>query len=93
MKFIVEIPDDIVGWVNAEALNRQAIAKFMREELQDVGRRYGNLPELNREKIPGRDHEWRGFVFNDVKVTAEPVVKKSAAVRVKKTVDVVKLRR
>ena len=68
MKFIVEIPDDIVQWAQAEGINRQTIAKFMREELQLVSSRWGHSPELKRPKIPGQSHEWRGFIFNEARV-------------------------
>lgn len=68
MKFIVEIPDDTVQWANAEAVNRQQIAKFMREELQAIGTRHGHSPELNRAQIPGQSHNWRGFIFNEARV-------------------------
>lgn len=70
MKFIVEIPDDIIQWANAEGVNRQMIAKFMREELQKVGTRYGHSPELNRAKIPGQgdSHDWRAWILNLIKV-------------------------
>ena len=71
MKFIVDIPDDVVQWANAEAVNRQMIAKFMLEELQSVGSRYGHSPELGRPQIPGRSHEWRAFIFNYVRVIAQ----------------------
>ena len=71
MKFTVEIPDDVVQWANAEAVNRQMIAKFMREELQKVGSRYGHSPELGRPQTPGRSHEWRAFIFNYVRVIAQ----------------------
>ena len=68
MKFTVEIPDDTVQWANAEGVNRQTIAKFMREELQLVSSRWGHSPELKRPKIPGQSHEWRGFIFNEARV-------------------------
>lgn len=68
MKFTVEIPDDIIPWAQAEGVNRQMIAKFMREELHMVGSRHGHSPELNRAQIPGQSHEWRGFIFNDARV-------------------------
>ena len=68
MKFTVEIPDDTVDWANAEAVNRQMIAKFMREELQAVGSRWGHAPALHRPQIPGQSTEWRGFIFNAVRV-------------------------
>ncbi len=68
MKFTVEIPDDIVQWANAEGVNRQMIAKFMREELRSVSSRWGHSPTLNREQVPGESHEWRGFIFNEVRV-------------------------
>ncbi len=68
MRFIVEIPDDTVQWANAEAVNRQQIAKFMREELHAVARRFGHSPELQRPQIPGQSHEWRGFIFNEARV-------------------------
>lgn len=68
MKFIVELPDDTVQWAQAEGINRQTIAKFMREELQLVSSRWGHSPELNRPQIPGQSHEWRGFIFNEVRV-------------------------
>lgn len=68
MKFTVEIPDDTVEWANAEGVNRQTIAKFMREELQLVSSRWGHSPELNRSKLPGQSHEWRGFIFNEARV-------------------------
>ncbi len=68
MKFTVEIPDDIVQWANAEGVNRQMIAKFMREELQLIGTRHGHSPELGRGKYPGDDHEWRAWIFNLIRV-------------------------
>jgi len=68
MRFIVEIPDDTVQWANAEAVNRQMIAKFMREELRAVASRFGHSPELHRPQIPGQSHEWRGFIFNEARV-------------------------
>ena len=68
MKFTVEIPDDTVQWAQAEGVNRQMIAKFMREELHMVGPRHGHSPELNRAQIPGQSHEWRGFILNEVRV-------------------------
>lgn len=68
MKFTVEIPDDDVEWANAEAVNRQMIAKFMREELQGVGFRHGHAPELGRPQVPGQTTEWRGFIFNHARV-------------------------
>ena len=75
MKFIVEIDDRVVQYANWEAVNRQMIAKFMREELHRVGSRYGHSPELGRPQIPGESHEWRGFIFNGVTVKAEPAKK------------------
>jgi hypothetical protein len=71
LKFTVDIPDDVVGWANGEAVNRQMIAKFMREELRNVGTRYGHKPELGRPQTPGESHEWRGFIFNFVRVIAQ----------------------
>jgi len=68
MKFTVEIPDDTVQWANAEGVNRQTIAKFMREELRMVSSRHGHSPTLNRAQVPGESHEWRGFIFNEVRV-------------------------
>ena len=68
MKFTVEIPDDTMQWASAEGVNRQRIAKFMREELQAVSSRWGHSPTLNREQVPGESHEWRGFIFNEVRV-------------------------
>jgi len=68
MRFIVEIPDDTVQWANAESVNRQQIAKFMREELHAVASRFGHSPELHRPQIPGQSHEWRGFIFNEARV-------------------------
>lgn len=68
MKFTVEIPDDILQWANAEGVNRQMIAKFMREELRMVSSRHGHSPTLNRAQVPGESHEWRGFIFNEVRV-------------------------
>lgn len=68
MKFIVELPDDTVQWAHAEGVNRQTIAKFMREELQMVSSRFGHSPDLNRAQIPGQSHEWRGFIFNEARV-------------------------
>lgn len=73
MKFTVEIPDDIVQWAQAEGVNRQTIAKFMREELQLVSSRWGHSPDLKRPKIPGQSHEWRGFIFNEARVRITPV--------------------
>ena len=71
MKFTVEIPEDDLEWAQAEGINRQTIAKFMREELQAIGTRYGHSPELGKPQIPGRSHEWRGFIFNRVRVLAQ----------------------
>ncbi|KPL28073.1 MAG: hypothetical protein AMJ72_05375 [Acidithiobacillales bacterium SM1_46] len=71
MKFTVEIPDDIVQWAQAEGVNRQMIAKFMREELQLVGTRHGHTPDLQRVKLPGQSHEWRAWIFNLVKVRCQ----------------------
>jgi len=68
VKFVVEIPDDTIEWARAEGVNRQTIAKFMREELQMISSRHGHSPELNRLKIPGQSHEWRGFIFNEARV-------------------------
>lgn len=70
MKFTVEIPDDVIAWANAEGVNRQMIAKFIREELHLVGTRYGHSPELGREKVPGQgdSHDWRAWILNLVKV-------------------------
>jgi len=68
MKFTVEIPDDTVEWAQAEGVNRQSLAKFMREELQMIGSRHGHSPELNRPQIPGQSHNWRGFIFNEARV-------------------------
>ena len=70
MKFIVEIPDEDVMWANAEAVNRQMIAKFMRQELRQVGLRYGGVPQL-KDVGPGISHEWRGWIFNRVRVIAQ----------------------
>lgn len=69
MKFTVEIPDDIVYWANAEGVNRQMIAKFMRTELQAVGTRYGNT--VIQDAGPGRSHDWRGWIFNEARVRAQ----------------------
>ena len=68
MKFTVEIPDDVVDWANAEGINRQEIAKFMREELKAVGTRWGHTPSLGRPQIAGQSRNWRGFIFNNVRV-------------------------
>jgi hypothetical protein len=70
MKFTVEIPDDIVQWANAEGVNRQMIAKFIREELQNVGTRYGQSPDLGRPKFPGQgdSHDWRAWILNALHV-------------------------
>lgn len=68
MKFTVEISDDIVQWAHAEGVNRQMVAKFMREELRSVSSRWGHSPTLNREQVPGESHEWRGFIFNEARV-------------------------
>jgi hypothetical protein len=68
MKLTVEIPDDTVQWANAEGVNRQMIAKFMREELRSVSSRWGHSPTLNRAQVPGESHEWRGFIFNEARV-------------------------
>ncbi len=70
MKFTVEIPDDIVQWANAEGVNRQMIAKFIREELQNVGTRYGHSPDLGRAKFPGQgdSHDWRAWILNELHV-------------------------
>lgn len=74
MKFTVEIPDDTVQWAQAEGVNRQMIAKFMREELRAVSSRFGHSPELNRLQIPGQSHDWRGFIFNEARVRCPRVV-------------------
>lgn len=68
MKFTVEIPDDVIDWANAEGVNRQMIAKFMREELSSVGFRHGHAPSLGRPQIAGQSRNWRGFIFNEVRV-------------------------
>ena len=68
MKFTVEIPDDTVEWAQAEGVNRQTLAKFMREELQMMGSRHGHSPQLNRPQTPGQSHNWRGFIFNEARV-------------------------
>jgi hypothetical protein len=68
MRLIVELPDDTVQWANAEGVNRQTIAKFMREELHAVASRFGHSPELHRPQLPGQSHEWRGFIFNEARV-------------------------
>lgn len=68
MKFTVEIPDDIVRWAQAEGVNRQMIAKFMREELRMVSSRFGHSPKLKRPQVAGHSHEWRGFIFNEARV-------------------------
>ncbi len=70
MKFTVEIPDDIIQWANGEGVNRQMIAKFMREELQDVGTRYGHSPDLGRPKFPGQgdSKDWRAWILNMIRV-------------------------
>jgi hypothetical protein len=70
MKFTVEIPDDVIGWAHAEGVNRQMIAKFIREELKMVGTRHGGIPEL-RDVGPGRSHDWRAWLLNDIKVRAQ----------------------
>ncbi len=72
MRFTVEIPDDVVSWAHAEGVNRQMLAKFMREELKAVGTRHGGIPEL-RDVGPGRSHDWRAWVFNDVRVKAQKI--------------------
>ena len=74
MKLIVEIPDDVIQWANAEGINRQQIAKFMREELEQVGTRYGHAPELGRPKFPGQgdSQDWRAWILNIVKVRCTP---------------------
>ena len=82
MKFTVEIPDHIIEWVQAEGVNRQAIAKFMREELKAVGTRWGHAPTLGKPQEPGRTHEWRGFVFNNVRVLAQAGVRRPARQKV-----------
>ena len=70
MKFTVEIPDDVFQWANAEGVNRQMVAKFIREELQLVGTRYGHSPELGRGKEPGQgdSHDWRAWILNLIHV-------------------------
>jgi hypothetical protein len=70
MKFTVEIPDDVIQWANAEGVNRQMIAKFIREELQSVGTRYGHSPDLGRAKFPGQgdSHDWRAWILNALHV-------------------------
>lgn len=70
MKFIVEVPDDVFEWAKAEGVNRQMVAKFMREELRNVGTRYGGITDLY-EVGPGYSHEWRGWIFDDVRVVAQ----------------------
>jgi len=71
MKFTVEIPDDTVEWAQAEGINRQTLAKFMREELQMIGSRHGHAPQLKRQQIPGQSHDWRGFIFNEARVICQ----------------------
>lgn len=71
MKFVVEIPDDIVQWAQAEGINRQTIAKFMREELQMISSRHGHVTSLDREQLPGQSHNWRGFIFNEARVRCQ----------------------
>ena len=71
MKFTVEIPDDVLQWAHAEGVNRQTVAKFMREELHRVGSRYGHSPDLGRDKSPGESHEWRAWVLNEVRVRCQ----------------------
>jgi hypothetical protein len=70
MRFIVEIPDDVIQWANAEGINRQQIAKFIRDELEAVGTRYGHAPELGRPKFPGQgdSQDWRAWILNAVHV-------------------------
>ena len=68
MRLIVELPDDTVQWAKAEGVNRQQIAKFMREELHAVASRFGHSPKLDRPQLPGHSHEWRGFIFNEARV-------------------------
>jgi len=89
MKFTVEIPDDVIQWANAEGVNRQMIAKFMREELLDIGTRYGHSPDLGRPKFPGQgdSHDWRAWILNMVHVrcntaaSPQPVKKKKQSGR------------
>lgn len=69
MRFTVEIPDDVVGWAHAEGVNRQMMAKFIREELKKVGTRHGGIPQL-RDVGPGKSHDWRAWLLNDIKVRA-----------------------
>lgn len=68
MKLIVEIPDDTAEWAATEGVNRQTIAKFLREELRNIGTRHGHSPTLGRLQTPGESHEWRGFIFNEARV-------------------------
>lgn len=82
MKFTVEIPDDTIEWAQAEGVNRQTIAKFMREELQMIGSRFGHSPQLQRPQIPGQSHNWRGFIFNEARVRC-PRVKLPAVLSVR----------
>ena len=64
MKFTVEIPDRTFMRANAEGVNRQMVAKFLREELEQVCFRYG----FGRDR-KANPHEWRAFIFRQVKVT------------------------
>jgi len=75
MKFTVEIPDDTVEWAQAarKGVNRQTIAKFMREELQMIGSRHGHSPKLGRPQVPGHSFNWRGFIFNEARVRCSKI--------------------
>ena len=70
MKFTVEIPDDIIQWANGEGVHRNMLATFIREELQDVGTRYGQSPDLGRTKFPGQrdSKDWRAWILNMIHV-------------------------
>jgi hypothetical protein len=68
VKIVIEIPDDVVEWAHAEGVNRQMIGKFLREEILQIGRRYGDIPELGRRQHPGESHEWRAWIFNYARI-------------------------
>lgn len=68
MKIVIEVPDETIEWAHAEGVNRQMIAKFLRDEVQGIGRRFGHVPELGRHQRPGESHEWRAWIFNQVGV-------------------------
>lgn len=62
MQFLVEIPDTLIRRAQEQAVNRQMIAKFIREELQSCGGQFTGNP-LDPD-------DWRQFITLKVKVKA-----------------------